>query len=300
MTVILRLDPRFPLLWRDVHTLQFGAAHHAQHLSPLPWQERLLHDLTRGITETGLPVWAETNGIRRQYVDDLLALLGPALLRERLESHTPAAPRALVDASAAPPLLTRVFATGLAAAGWDLLDADAADGEPPQAALGIILCAHAMHPERAHPHLLADRPYLPIVATAGAITVGPLVVPGSSACTGCRDLHRRDDDSAWPVLATQLLFAPVADVPAAHAHEAAAVMLRALGSPTAWSLGVPQIVAGRSWTVQPSARGGSKITSDEVSPHPQCGCGAVEARSQRSRPASARIRRTGREFAASA
>ncbi|UQX89732.1 ThiF family adenylyltransferase [Jatrophihabitans telluris] len=34
--------------------------------------------------------------------------------------------------------------------------------------------------------------------------IGPLVVPGSSSCLNCADLHRRDRDPGWPLLAVQL------------------------------------------------------------------------------------------------
>jgi bacteriocin biosynthesis cyclodehydratase domain-containing protein len=34
--------------------------------------------------------------------------------------------------------------------------------------------------------------------------VGPLVVPGRTSCLRCADLHRRDADPRWPLLAAQL------------------------------------------------------------------------------------------------
>jgi bacteriocin biosynthesis cyclodehydratase domain-containing protein len=34
--------------------------------------------------------------------------------------------------------------------------------------------------------------------------VGPLVVPGTTSCLRCADLHRRDADPRWPALAAQL------------------------------------------------------------------------------------------------
>jgi hypothetical protein len=45
-----------------------------------------------------------------------------------------------------------------------------------------------------------------LVATVRGETgiVGPLVVPGSTACLRCGDLHRRDADPRWPRLAAQL------------------------------------------------------------------------------------------------
>ncbi len=45
-----------------------------------------------------------------------------------------------------------------------------------------------------------------LVATVRGETgvVGPLVVPGVTSCLRCADLHRRDADPRWPVLAAQL------------------------------------------------------------------------------------------------
>lgn len=272
---MLRLDPQFPLLWRDVHTVQFGTADSAPRLTPVPWQERLLHELRRGITETGVPVWAEMSGVHRRHVDDLLAFLGPLLLRERREEHLPPPPRVIVDATDAPPTLARVVCASLEIAGWSVHDATSA--EPDTSELAVIVCAHAVGPWRTHPHLFDDRPYLPVVAAAGTINVGPLVFPGSSACTGCHDLRRRDEDALWPTLAAQLLAAPPMETSVAQACEAGAIIARLLGSTAAWSLGVPQVLAGQAWTLHPAVRGASTITTEHVTAHPECGCGAFTA-----------------------
>jgi hypothetical protein len=55
-------------------------------------------------------------------------------------------------------------------------------------------------------HLLrADQPHLVVRSTASTATVGPLVVPGRTACVRCADLGRRDADPAWPRLLSQLV-----------------------------------------------------------------------------------------------
>jgi bacteriocin biosynthesis cyclodehydratase domain-containing protein len=46
--------------------------------------------------------------------------------------------------------------------------------------------------------------HLPVRVRDGAGLVGPLVIPGATSCLGCADLHRRDRDAAWPVVAAQL------------------------------------------------------------------------------------------------
>lgn len=275
MTVLLRLDPRFPPVWRDAHTLQFGVPSPVAPLTPLPWQEHLVHELGRGISETGLPVWAESRGIRRRYLDDILDLLAPVLVRVRLEEYVPAPPVVAVDDADVPTTLSRILAAGLDAAGWRVVTL--AHPAASSAALVIVVGAHVVHPRRTQTHLLDDRPYLPVTACGAGVVIGPLVVPGTTACTTCHDLHRRDADALWPQLAAQLLHAPPPEPSIAHALEASAAVARAIGATGAWSLGVPAAQAGRIWTLAPRARGASRITIDEVTPHPECGCGAVAA-----------------------
>ncbi|MBV9352627.1 MAG: TOMM precursor leader peptide-binding protein [Mycobacterium sp.] len=47
-------------------------------------------------------------------------------------------------------------------------------------------------------------PHLLVRVRDGTGLVGPLVIPGVTSCLDCADLHRRDRDAAWPVLAAQL------------------------------------------------------------------------------------------------
>jgi hypothetical protein len=53
--------------------------------------------------------------------------------------------------------------------------------------------------------LMAERvPHLTAKAAEAIGVVGPLVLPGRSACLRCLDLTRRDRDPAWPLIAAQL------------------------------------------------------------------------------------------------
>ncbi|MBG0833387.1 ThiF family adenylyltransferase [Planomonospora sp. ID67723] len=47
-------------------------------------------------------------------------------------------------------------------------------------------------------------PHLLVSAFEGFGSVGPLVLPGRSACLGCLDLTRRDRDPGWPVVSARL------------------------------------------------------------------------------------------------
>lgn len=74
-------------------------------------------------------------------------------------------------------------------------------------------------------HLLrTDQPHLVLRSSGPGVTVGPLVLPGRTACLRCTDLTRRDADPQWPVLLEQLvrLHRPAASVPLAWAAAVAA------------------------------------------------------------------------------
>lgn len=57
--------------------------------------------------------------------------------------------------------------------------------------------------------LMASRtPHLAVRVREGVGIVGPLVLPGRTSCLNCADLHRTDQDPAWPAIAAQLVGKP--------------------------------------------------------------------------------------------
>ncbi|MCX6434062.1 MAG: hypothetical protein NTX29_15240 [Actinobacteria bacterium] len=93
-------------------------------------------------------------------------------------------------------LLAEEVAASLDAAGLTVTDG-------PHASLTIL--ADSRHPDvPAHfDHDAQQAPHLPVSVLGERATVGPLVVPGRTGCMRCAHLHRRDADSAWPLLAVQ-------------------------------------------------------------------------------------------------
>jgi hypothetical protein len=67
-----------------------------------------------------------------------------------------------------------------------------------------------------------DIPHVYAGAAEAIGVVGPLVMPGRSACLRCQDLTRRDRDPAWPAIAAQLAGGRIA-TPACDAVLATAV-----------------------------------------------------------------------------
>lgn len=74
--------------------------------------------------------------------------------------------------------------------------------------------------------LMASRtPHLAVRVREGVCIVGPLVLPGRTSCLNCADLHRTDQDPAWPLIAAQLVARPASsDVLLASGTAALAVV----------------------------------------------------------------------------
>jgi bacteriocin biosynthesis cyclodehydratase domain-containing protein len=117
------------------------------------------------------------------------------------------------------------------------------------------------------PHLLAG-------VNETTAVVGPLVVPGESACLRCLDLRRTDRDPAWPLIAAQLAAqpsrAPTTACDVALASLAASVTalqalswIDAAGSPP-----LPATFDGTLEVTLPDWR----IRRRAWSRHPACGC----------------------------
>jgi bacteriocin biosynthesis cyclodehydratase domain-containing protein len=121
--------------------------------------------------------------------------------------------------------------------------------------------------------LLADEvPHLPVAVTADAARVGPLVLPGRSACLWCLDHRQHERDPAWPALTDQVRLhhatarAQGSVLATAAAATAVAQALQLVDTPgTARPLSVDAILELRS----PDA----VVTVLPVARHPLCGCG---------------------------
>ncbi|HET7414537.1 MAG TPA: ThiF family adenylyltransferase [Arthrobacter sp.] len=125
------------------------------------------------------------------------------------------------------------------------------------------LQAELMHREHAH---------LPVVLRDRDVLIGPLVVPGQTACIECVDRHRADQDPQWlNICRTMRSRAAAKD---ATGPEESALALSAAGPAVLQSLllidGVNQ-PSGWSTVVQLRAADGS-ISTRSYQPHPDCGC----------------------------
>ena len=216
---MLRLDPAFPPLWRSQSTLQFGVEGVAVIEEPTPWQLRLIGELERGVPEEALDPLAIALGATENAAADFVGLLARALLT---------VPVPIRVALQAPDGFARdhreLVAESLTAAGLEVHETTWF-GAPHEAVEGgdavIVLAHHLVQPRRVSALMAADITHMPLVLTGSVAEVGPVVVPGQTACLMCIAAHRRDADPAWPHLTAQLLARRAPEVSRAMVTEAA-------------------------------------------------------------------------------
>lgn len=223
---MLRLDPAFPPLWRSPWAVQFGLESVATLTAPTTWQERLIHELGTGLPAAALPLVAASLGAPAGAAEDLLTTISPALERPRPESPTRAVIQVADDVASAvvESLQAAMACCGLASerSGWP--------GDVPSdpTVPVIALAAHLVHPARAAALMASDVTHLPFILAGSRVRVGPLVVPGITACLSCLALTSTDADAGWPLLAAQLCGRPISGVAPSLLVEAAARAVRLL------------------------------------------------------------------------
>jgi bacteriocin biosynthesis cyclodehydratase domain-containing protein len=129
------------------------------------------------------------------------------------------------------------------------------------------------HPLELRASLMREQiPHLAAAADEAIGIVGPLVVPGRTACLRCMDLARTDRDPAWPIILAQLAGrepdplacdAPLAAAVAAHAAAQALAFIDRPSETGAVANGTLELVLP-SW----------QWRRRTWPPHPDCGCGS--------------------------
>ncbi|MFF2065181.1 TOMM precursor leader peptide-binding protein [Streptomyces sp. NPDC058200] len=155
------------------------------------------------------------------------------------------------------------------------------EGEPPLSLVVVAprdgLAAYAPDPAAAEPWIATGTPHLYAGVIEGTGLVGPLVLPGGTACAGCLARGRADRDPGWPRMLAQWgsgrrraaavpacdlgLATTVAGLAAAHALSFLDGELPA-GTGARWELSLPLL----DWR------------SERIVPHPDCPCGAAGKR----------------------
>lgn len=240
MTILLRLDPTHPAVWRSPTSLQFGLDAVAVIDDPLPWQERVLAQLEEGVSESALGALAAALGVPPAEVQGFISRVEAALYPR--VSPAPAAPQVRVSAGVG---VTRALAEAiggaLAAAGF-APSVWRSDGDMSARAPVILVAHHVLDPQRAIELQREDTPHLPVVFGGAKAVVGPFIRPGHTACMSCIYAGAREIDPLWPVLAAQLVARAPGDVTPRLADEAGGVAARLMRVATDHPYADPQSV----------------------------------------------------------
>ena len=260
--MILKLDSRWPVVWRTPHSAQVGIDPPKAVLENLTvTQERMLSALILGISDPGMKLLREETPGER---DRLLGTLSSALA-----SDQPATTRPVVSLSGSGPLVDALSGL-LARSGVQvLLSADGLSLAATSPAIAVVVAHWVLAPDIQSHWLRRDVPHLPIVFSDTGVTVGPLVEPGTSACLRCVELHRTDADAAWPAIAAQLHGLGGGAESAILAAEAAAVAFRIL---------ITRLHDAREdgLSIHIDADSGVR-TARHWMPHPRCGYGGIDS-----------------------
>ena len=122
----------------------------------------------------------------------------------------------------------------------------------------------------------AGLPHLLVSGGDGRVTVGPLVVPGVTACLRCVEAHLAHDDPRRAVVASQAGRSGLVPVDPALQALACAWAVRAL-------VGYAEGDRPPTWSASVLITPGELPHRRFFTPHPHCGCARGELRSARSR-----------------
>ncbi|MEV6697016.1 ThiF family adenylyltransferase [Streptomyces sp. NPDC051453] len=148
--------------------------------------------------------------------------------------------------------------------------------EEPALSLVIIaprdgLSAHTPDPVAAEELIVSGTPHLYAGVVEATGVVGPLVLPGGTACAGCLSLDRTDRDPTWPRLLAQWRSGRQLQVPACDLALATAVAGLTAAHALAFLDGELPSSTGARWE---ASAPGLDWHARPVWAHPDCSCGA--------------------------
>lgn len=133
--------------------------------------------------------------------------------------------------------------------------------------------------DRLHPEQQPTTPQLLVRLVDGLGLVGPLVLPGRSACLRCLDLHLAAGDPCWPTVAADMAGKVGTADPATAAATAAIAAAQALAALDAF-VGTGPAPPTLDGILEIDPRRGT-LRRGHWPPHPRCTCGAARRRSDR-------------------
>jgi len=260
----LVLDPRTPVVWRDPSTLQVGVDRPTLVLSPVSrLDERVVAAVAAGHGAGGLPTLVAHLGLDRAAVEASVERLRPALDGD-IQPIVP--PSVLVGG---PGPVADAVARLLGSCGADVRRAHA-DLPPPRNTTGVLVGGHVVDPGVVREWVRSDLTHLVVRLGDRHARIGPVTVPGATACARCLDLRAGEADRAWPAIAGQLSARPLTAPPLLSVHEVATRAARRLWSRLSGAAGTPDDSEVESISIAEGL-----VTRANVAPHPECGCAAL-------------------------
>ncbi|MFJ3900982.1 TOMM precursor leader peptide-binding protein [Streptomyces sp. NPDC090025] len=151
-------------------------------------------------------------------------------------------------------------------------------GAPEEAGIALVvvaprdgLGAYVPDPLPADAWLATGTPHLYAGVLEATGVVGPLVLPGGTACAGCMQRELADREPVWPRLPVQWRSGRRHPLPACDVTLASAVAGLAAAHALSFLDGDLPSSTGARWEVSLPLL---EWRSEPVRPHPECGCGA--------------------------
>ena len=275
--MVLRLDPRFPLIWRTPQSLQLGLDRPRVVLQEVSHaDEMVIAALVTGVSSSGARMIGRSAGLDDHGFAGLMRALEPALEPALEDAVTQIVPVSVVvtgDGETA-----RLIRALLRASGVAIL-ADEPEAHPE---IAVLVAHFVIEPEDHGRWLRRDIPHLAVVFGDETVRVGPIIRPGAGPCLYCLERHRTDSDSAWPAMASQL-WRRRSDLDSSLiAQEVATTVARLvfthrmphrIESPTARDNAAAIDDAA---AIEIDAATGARMLREWRS-HPDCGCGSLTA-----------------------
>jgi bacteriocin biosynthesis cyclodehydratase domain-containing protein len=265
--MVLRLDSRYAVVWRDPFSLQLGVDPARVVLRDVTAsEERMIAALESGVSRSGLDMIASSAGATASDAAGLLRRLKLLLVDD---PPAAAPPRVSIAGTGR---TVELIATGLT--GMGVRVSVAASVTDDECDLGIAVGHYVLDPESYGFWLRRDLPHLPVVFGDDAVAIGPVVDAGRTPCLYCLEHHRRDADASWSAIASQLWGRRArSETPLVSAEVASRVVRLVLAR---LELGRPQLgrASGRTMSARSFrlAVDSGEVTRRDWMPHPECGC----------------------------
>jgi len=251
-TVFIRIDPSIPVVWRDSETVQLGLDPEYTRLGPLDLtRARGVAELVRGTSLARLASIVGGEHAARALIDSCGAVFHrtPRVTLPRL---------AVVGVAPATDTIAR---TWVGSTQSTVVAGSSADITAVNVDFVVLVSHFVVSPIDVQPWLGRDIAHCAIVFGESSVRVGPVVLPGETACIRCVELAHIDDDPTWSAVAPQMWRRTAAADSVHLAIHAAAESLGMYPMGGGYSVRVDGVTFHRA--VSPHAL------------HPECGCRAI-------------------------